>query len=334
MDEINDTMLNKTKVIKWEKGNQLYDNQFVRYFINLMNNNDPLFFSRIGGSDYDEVVKYFANKQLIYDKAFVDYALYRVKSYNGYFDFKNNMGNFKQYLENMISYYKNSDDMSYCGDHLINQFLKEVYDPKDELLLNYILENKTAVSYQFIEYLEPFLRSFKAWGKDKTILIISPLSKSIEYQFERRDQLFADYEYPDFRLKTYNTKITYNTNADSRETLRVTTSNWHEECERMAGDISKIDFDIAFLSCASYSMYLGNHIKYFMKKKAIYLGGILNVYFNIHGGRFANRNCYNRFGLNPLTHISALENKDIELIHGGKNEGPNETLNAYFGYKK
>ena len=48
----------------------------------------------------------------------------------------------------------------------------------------------------------------------------------------------------------------------------------------MYDDISKIDFDIAFLSCGMYSIILGDLIKNKLKKKAIYIGGMLNVIFN------------------------------------------------------
>jgi hypothetical protein len=132
-------------------------------------------------------------------------------------------------------------------------------------------------------------------------------------------------------MGTYNTNITYNTDEDTKESLKITTDNWHQECERMASQIQHIDFDVALLSCASYSMFLGDYIKNVMGKKAIYLGGILNVYFNIFGGRY--KKYYDKYGLNPLFQINALENEEIHDIKGGKSQGWNETLNAYFGYK-
>jgi len=226
----------------------------------------------------------------------------------------------------MIKYYKNSDDCSYT------QF--DVYFQKNEpdKFLNYVLDEKTIINYSFIEAIKPFLKSFTDWGKNKKILIISPLSKSIEHQFKNKNKLYVDYVFPDFELLTYNSTITYNSTDDTKNSLKITTNNWFEECQKMANDINKIDFDIAFLSCASYGMFLGNYIKNTMNKKALYLGGILNMYFNIYGGRY-EEDYYIRSGLNLNHQIDPIENDEIQNIHGGKDKS-SEALNAYFGKKK
>uniref|UniRef100_A0A6C0IJN5 Uncharacterized protein n=1 Tax=viral metagenome TaxID=1070528 RepID=A0A6C0IJN5_9ZZZZ len=49
----------------------------------------------------------------------------------------------------------------------------------------------------------------------------------------------------------------------------------------MCEEINKLEFDIALLSCSSYAMYLGDFISNKMKKNSIYIGGVLNVLFNI-----------------------------------------------------
>jgi hypothetical protein len=243
--------------------------------------------------------------------------------YNGYFDFSNDKNNFQKYLEDMILYYKNSDACSYAGSYII--------DTQSDFF-DYILNGKTLITYSFIEGVSTVLKSFTDWGKNKKILIISPLSKSIEYQLKNKDKLYIDYQFPECEFKTYNTKITYNSNDDTKESLGLVTNNWHEECQRMVEEISNIDFDIAFLSCASYSMFLGNYIRYNMRKQALYLGGILNIYFNIYGGRYDD-NYYKKCGLNLEYQIDPLENDEIEHIKGGRDK-PTEALNAYFGKRK
>ena len=57
-------------------------------------------------------------------------------------------------------------------------------------------------------------------------------------------------------------------------------------CNNIINDISKIDFDIAFLSCGMYAVLLGDLIKTKLNKKAIYIGGMLNVIFNFYGKRY------------------------------------------------
>ena len=193
--------------------------------------------------------------------------------------------------------------------------------------MNTVCAGKDLINYSFIEYLWPFLRSFQTWGEGKTILVVSPFSESVSIQYGRRDQLIRGYRFPDFQLVTYTSNVTYSTQDDTSITLQVVTKNWHEECAAMTGAIAEIDFDVAFLSCASYSMYLGDFIKNSMGKKALYLGGVLNVLFNIYGGRYEGG--YDEI-LNLDCQIDAVENAHIEHLTAGRS-AQTEALNAYFG---
>ena len=304
------------------------------YFTNCMTQSTPLFFARVGGSDFETVRDYYYNKNLIDDEQWYNNASLRVKKFNGYFDFENKKENFQKYLEDMILFYKNSNAASLCFyAGACNLPIREI----DRDFLNYVLEGKTCLNYGFIEELTPFLKSFKNWGDGLKILIISPLSKSIEHQNQFRDNFFKDYRYPNFQLLTYDSKITYSDHPmDNKHTLNVETSNWHEECQRIAEDIRHIDFDVAFLSCASYSMFLGNFIRDVLGKKSLYFGGIVNAYFNIYGGRYASmekfHNIFSAAGLNLEHRIDPLELEDIHKINSGRGK-TTESLNAYFGSK-
>lgn len=192
------------------------------------------------------------------------------------------------------------------------------------------MQQKTLINYTFFESVEPFLKSFKIWGEGKKILIISPFSKSINYQMQHKNNIHLNYIFPNFQHITYNTPITYNNQNDNESSINSHSRNWNEECQRMASEINEIEFDIAFLSCGSYAMYLGDFIKNNMGKKALYLGGILNVYFGIYGGRY-DIPFFNKF-LNLDYQIEPFENKEIENISGGRNS-KSESLNAYFGRK-
>ena len=104
----------------------------------------------------------------------------------------------------------------------------------------------------------------------------------------------------------------------------------------MAEEIADIDFDIALLSCGSYAMHLGNYIKDSLNKKSIYLGGILNMYFNIYGERYNPdgnyKFIYENAGLNLDYQIDPLELDHIDRINSGRGKRT-ESLNAYFGKK-
>lgn len=307
------------------------------YFTNYMKRSNPFFFGRVGGSDYIAARDYFNDKNLINNKVWYEEALHSVKRSNGYFDFSNKKENFVKYLDNIIHYYKISDDVSYCNDNLLNGFDHDSFNDLDRNFLNYILDGKTALSYNFIEELTPFLKSFKIWGENLKVLIVSPLSKSIQHQDKFRNNFFKNYTYPNFQTLTYNTNITYsNDPRDNKSTLNVKTDNWHEECIRMADDISRIDFDIAFLSCASYSMFLGNYIRDSLKKKSLYFGGVLNAYFNIYGGRFNSTDKFKKIfddaGLDLRYQIDPLELPEIYKINSGRGK-ITESLAGYFGSK-
>jgi hypothetical protein len=87
--------------------------------------------------------------------------------------------------------------------HFLNGKTSDI-SPRFKPFMEYIGIEKTFINWNdFIQTIRPFLSSFQSWGDGKKILIISPLSKSVEYQYQRKDSLFLDYIYPDFNLKTF-----------------------------------------------------------------------------------------------------------------------------------
>jgi hypothetical protein len=188
------------------------------------------------------------------------------------------------------------------------------------------LYNRKLISYSFFESISRLLEHFETLTKNKKVLFISPFSKSIQYQYQRKDKLLNNYILPDFQLLTYNTPITYN-NQDGN-IINVPTNNWFEQCELMANEISKIDFDIAFLSCGSYALYLGDFIAEKLGKTSFYLGGILNVIFNIAGARYNNNEYFRNF-MNMSNQIEAFETKEYLNISAGR-DITSEGFNAYF----
>jgi hypothetical protein len=97
----------------------------------------------------------------------------------------------------------------------------------------------------------------------------------------------------------------------------------------MQNDIAKMEFDIALLSCGSYAMPIGCFIKENMGKKAIYAGGILQLFFGIMGRRY-NREYYLEC-LNPEAFIFPAErNQFDEQIKNIGDSGKTEALGAYF----
>jgi hypothetical protein len=301
------------------------------YLKEMMSKDQPFFIGRIGGSDYEVLNKFFNNNKIFDNPKKCEKYTNIVRNFNGYFDFSNDKKNFIKYIEVIINSYENTDCVSYCNKNIIDQFNDETFLDDYIELFNKVVGGKVAFDYTFFESILPFLSSFKEWGSGKKILFVSPFSESIEYQFRRKDDLINSYKFPDFKLVTYNTNITYNNKNDSKESLCVVTESWHEECEKITNGISTIEFDIAFLSCGSYAMPIGSFIKRNLNKKAIYLGGILNVIFNIYGKRY-DEGYFNKL-VNLEYQIEPFENRSIAKIKGGRH-APGESLNAYFGGNK
>lgn len=317
------------------------DPNLIPVFNELMDSPSLLNFGRLGGLEFD-----FASLQRYKPRWFEDEALYKrinylAKNCPGYFDFEDKTENFILYIKKIITHYRDVDAATYANESLIlliegEDNLERFQSRPDwvqqsKFLLDYTISNKTIINYGFIETVMPFLNSFKTWGEGKRILIISPFSKSLQYQFQRKDRLIKDYTFPNFELLTYNSNLTWQHPEDTKEKLGLKTNNWHEECERMYSDIYKLKFDIAFLSCGCYGLPLGYFIKHEMKKKSIYIGGALNMLFAIYGDRYSAPNfvkCYN-----PDCLLDPFENEKVKKMTAGRIE-PSEGALAYFGHQR
>jgi len=298
------------------------------FIINNINSNTGWFLNRLGGSDYDAVFEYIkVNKNIkLYD---ISFHIQQTKELNGYFDKSTDNKiiekNFINYLEKMYECYINSEAFMNAVSIIQNNFNDYHYNEFNKS----ICRDKQIIHYYYVEGVYDFLRDFKIFAENKKILIISPFSESIKYQTQkdRINNLITNYTFPNCTFLTYNTPITYNNTNDNFLINEVTTNNWLEQCIKMENEIKRIDFDIAFLSCASYATYLGSFISKKMNKKAIYIGGVLNVLFNIFGKRYDDQ-YYNN--INNLTYrIIALEKEKYANVQGGR-KYKSESFNAYF----
>jgi hypothetical protein len=301
--------------------------EISEFMFSNINNNSGWFLNRLGGSDYDAVFEYYdADKNI---KTFnINLHIKKTKELNGYFDKSSNEEIQKQiflnYLEKMYDCYINSSAFTNAVGLIQNNFNNKPLNNFNKILC----KNKQIIHYYYIEGIVDFIQDFKIFAENKKILIVSPFSESIKYQtnIDRINNLIHNYTFPNCTFLTYNTPITYNS-ENSDLINEVTTDNWLEQCTKMECEISHIDFDIALLSCASYATCLGSFISTKMNKKSIYIGGILNVLFNIFGKRY-DCTYYNNIN-NLLYRIIAFETKKYLTFKGGKSL-KNESFNAYF----
>lgn len=292
------------------------------------------FWGRLGGSDFDATARYFTNPTNHQILAKISSRLYRdrnrVRNLNGFFD-KNRKtfeSNYLNYLKTLHESNLETKGFMFANSTLIDFFVgtnrRETTSTKYATLVS---AHRDLINYGVIEGIHPFLNSIKKWGAGSKILIVSPFSDSLQYQHTRSAQLLKDFEYPQFELVTYTSPITYNNRADiSSGTILSRCSNWNSELQLMISEISSLDFDVALLSCGSYAPAIGVAIQN-LGKKAIYLGGVLNVFFNIQGQRYDNE--FVKSISNLETRIAPLEASKITMVQGGR-KIQNEGIRAYF----
>ena len=135
----------------------------------------------------------------------------------------------------------------------------------------------------FLPYLEPYYAE-KPWTRclaGKKVLVIHPFAPLIEKQYnERRSLLFKNPDIlPEFELQTIQAVQTLGGRGD---TMFL---SWFTALASMEQEIDKRDFDIALIGCGAYGFPMAAHVK-FRKKKAVHLGGALQLLFGIKGKRW------------------------------------------------
>ena len=291
-------------------------------FRDLMLSESPVWISRFGGSDTNFVQKW--------DGSMDSRLLKLLKQYNGYYDFDNSEELLYRFSEMYTSSLRSSD---VC---LIHPSVKEYSaikgDPRFQknLTENYGIDR--AMCWLFVENICIFLKSFQTWGKDKKVLIVSPFSESIKFQTQDsrvRNIHKNPYTLPSCEFLTVNAPITYNSENRICESVE-SERNWFDSAESLFKAVSSVDFDVAFLACGSYAMYLGEKIKASLGKKSIYIGGTLSNLFGLYNDRYSSTG-HDLSAVNPDFRITPMENdKYLSSLKNGPGFTQSEGLRAYF----
>lgn len=298
------------------------DDKLFNIFTALLNSNNPVWIARYGGSDSDVYQMIIKTK-----KIYIQHINY-IRKYNGFFckDANTISSVVQKSIEDYSTSLNNADLITICCAHYIDTFITKNFNP---------FVDTPITTYKFIESFEPFFKSFQIWGENKKILVISPFSKTIQYQTqsERLDKILANkFKFPNCSFITYQTPITYNTDDSISEYFKNVTkeyNNWMELSQKMCEEINDLEYDIAFITAGIYSMNFGNFIKQ-QGKKAIYIGGMLNVLFNIYGSRYDNK-FFNNL-VNKEYQVEVMDDFN-DLIDNKSLFVKNEVLGAYMRMK-
>lgn len=140
---------------------------------------------------------------------------------------------------------------------------------------------KDEVQFLHLETLYPFFveRPWTRVLKGKKVLVVHPFEDTIKFQYSQRKHLFQNEQIlPEFELITIKA-------IQSAAGIKAPFNDWFEALEHMEKQISMIEFDICLLGCGAYGLPLAAHVKR-MGKKAIHLGGGLQLLFGIKGKRW------------------------------------------------
>jgi hypothetical protein len=147
------------------------------------------------------------------------------------------------------------------------------------------------------ELLNPYF-SEKPWTRaleGKKILVIHPFAFTIESQYKKRELLFKDNLLPSFHLQT----IQAIQSIAGNQTKFI---DWFDAINFMKSEIDKRDYDICLIGCGAYGFPLAAHVKR-KGKKALHMGGSLQLLFGIKGKRWENPN------YNPIYNYAELMNE-------------------------
>jgi hypothetical protein len=314
--------------------------------VDVLTSSDPVFYGRIGGSDTDMIIDYLEGEMA---GESVPQLLARVRPhhdnlalYNGYYDKVNIQDNLIRFCDLMLTCYRSLVHASLVGKKWQTLYFKASLNPKHcvevgtkSRVYDYLLETLSTGDHEV--YLYPFgfiekttrhkwsmFNAFREILVDRRVLVVSPFSGSIMKNFKNRAHFFRNYAYPEFSLITYTTPITYRGLPDDYYPDR----DWFDTVEVIKTEVARMEFDIALLGCGSYAMPLGKHICEVMGRKAVYLGGVLQLYFGIMGRRYANPFFTDQ--INPEYFITAEEGDRYMRHVTLASKAPLEGFGAYF----
>jgi hypothetical protein len=307
----------------------------------LLAGSDPILLGRIGGSDTDAIAAMLEATGAETSRRTALAHLQRVKILNGYYDLKNNEATYFAYLEYLKTSYLRTKYLSFGGVKLMTMYFPENLNARfrlDVVPLRQGLEALVAgideaqgewlaFPYTFFETLRGNWNLFRVFEKSlagRRVLVASPFGKSILANWGNRASFLRDFRYPDFEMKVLDTPITYA--GLPREMYPH--SDWLETLGYLKNEMEKFDFEIALLSCGSYAMPLGLHARDVMKKKAVYVGGILQLFFGVIGRRYENP--FFLDVINKEAYIRPLEGEKFFRHVSAHAQQMTEAFGAYF----
>lgn len=190
----------------------------------------------------------------------------QIKTHSGFFP--NTKENIARFSEMMC---EDTAQLDFLGSWIENEkYMENLFPP--------------TLQRTCLTLLEPYWSS-QPWTKaleGKRVVVVHPFAELIEFQYkEKRTRLFENPDVlPEFQLRVVKAVQSLGGDCDGFK-------DWFEALDWMKEEIGKEDYDVALIGCGAYGFPLAAHVKR-MGKKAVHLGGSLQLLFGIKGKRWEN----------------------------------------------
>lgn len=268
-----------------------------RVIYELLSNNQPCMIARFGSTELNAIsnykgIKEYKNNIIGFIKGTSPQWWWNSKGLEEIFSCS---GFFPATIENVSKFSEMMIEIMPLVDILGTWRPQELFFQKE-------LRNSQFIA---LRLLEPFW-SKQPWTKaleNKKILVIHPFAEAISKQYNQREVLFNNPtmlpQFKDFHV----IKAVQSLGGDDKRF-----SDWFEALDWMKNEMDKIDYEICLIGCGAYGFPLAAYAKK-QGKKAIHLGGSLQLLFGIKGKRWEDPNYgVKEWGI-PYGSYSSLMNK-------------------------
>ena len=274
-----------------------------------LSSNNPFMVARLGSVEIKPLLfhkilstRSFIDKCYLYVKGDCDYVLNADKYQEYMTDIMcTNAGFFPHESSSLLDFAdlmsRDVSEIDLCGCWLNEKLLQETFSNGCHFCQLGALEP--------YDYIEPWTMSLKG----KKVLVIHPFAKSIESQYRSRESLWENKNVlPDFELKTIQA-------VQSIAGSATCFGDWFEALNYMKEKMDGMEYDVALIGCGAYGLPLAAHAKR-QGKKAVHLGGPLQILFGIKGKRWDNipsvSRFYNENWIRPATEETPVGKTEVE----------------------
>jgi len=220
----------------------------------------------------------------------------------------NNAGVFPQTEEARIDFIR---EITNCLPHIDSLAWWSMFNMPFEA--SYIKSYSPNCELIELQSIEPFY-SGSPWSEyleNKNVLVISPFTDTIRKQYEKRHLIWKDQRI----LPTFKSLLTIKHPHSPGIDKPSEFTSWLDMVRYFKSLMDTIDYDILLIGAGASSLPLVAHAR-LKGKKAIHLGGPLQLLFGIKGGRWSGGDIgkyfYNEHWTSPSEEETPLKFKQIE----------------------